>query len=247
MRAMRNLVRKFRKSVQVRGAAGTILYSIAAILSVLSISHRRVLARKKAADMDFDRKYSVDTGGLIPLSNLDVEGENWKYGAGYEAIFNVDFGEILKSLALPYDKTVFIDMGSGKGRAVLLASMLPFKKVIGVEFSRQLHQTAEKNARNFQGQKCGEIELICIDAVEYKIPENPLVIYLYNPFERPIMEKVVENVVASFRSRPRRLVVLYFSLDFPGLDMWDGTGFLERVVSKRNYILYDTNKYYIVS
>ena len=45
--------------------------------------------------------------------------------------------EILADLGIYYPDCVFLDLGAGKGRALLLASQFPFKRIVGVEFSIQ--------------------------------------------------------------------------------------------------------------
>ena len=75
---------------------------------------------------------------------------------------------------------LFIDFGSGKGRALLLASELPFKKIVGIEFSPPLHEIARANWRNYLSatQRCKAVELLCLDVVEYAIPPEPAVMCL---------------------------------------------------------------------
>jgi SAM-dependent methyltransferase len=190
---------------------------------------------------EFDRKYGVNTGGVIPLSNLNLDDENWIFGGLYQPVgATVDFGEILKGLGISYEDFVFIDLGSGKGRAVLLAASLPFKKVVGIEFSTALNRIAEDNVRRwpYEEKRCGEIELIEMDAGKYNFPESSFVLYVYNPFERPVMERVVRNVTAAFQEHPKRIVILYFT---PKLaELWEGVGFLKRVFVQPGYHVYDT-------
>ncbi len=77
-----------------------------------------------------------------------------------------------------------------------------------------------------------------MDAVEYYLPEEPLVLYFFNPFRRPVMSQVIDNVAASFRKKPRRIVVLYFTPDYAYL--WDSVGFLTKVRSTPRLCIYDT-------
>ncbi len=43
----------------------------------------------------------------------------------------------------------FIDLGSGKGRCLLMAAPYGFKKIIGVEYMPEWHRVAEENIRRF--------------------------------------------------------------------------------------------------
>jgi tRNA G46 methylase TrmB len=51
--------------------------------------------------------------------------------------------ETLNSIPLQPNVFAFIDMGSGKGRALLVASEFPFARIVGVEISRELSGIAE--------------------------------------------------------------------------------------------------------
>jgi SAM-dependent methyltransferase len=193
--------------------------------------------------VSFDQKYGLDTSGFIPLSALDVTAESWVFGGAYQAVgADVDFGSVLANLALPYEQFTFIDLGSGKGRAVLLASTLPFRKVVGVEFSQALHQVAEENLRRWPegARKCRQIVLECMDAREYRLPDESFVLFLYNPFGPPIMEQVIANVRAAHARSPGRIVVLYFTPKHAAL--WDRVEFLTKAQTGPGYSIYDTGR-----
>jgi SAM-dependent methyltransferase len=107
----------------------------------------------------------------------------------------------------------FIDLGSGKGRALMLARQYPFKELIGVEFSGRLVEIARANG----------IETIHADATEYDLPPVPTLLFLYNPFGRETMDKVAERTRASLKASPREFVVLY--LNPFQLESWTSNGF----------------------
>ncbi len=65
-----------------------------------------------------------------------------------EAIPNI-FTTRISSLLIDYRQFVFVDFGFGKGTALLLATEFPFKRIIGVEFSPELHRIAEENIKRF--------------------------------------------------------------------------------------------------
>lgn len=241
---VRSIQRKIEKSLLTRGLLGTLDFVVTSAfryLSSLSPRRRRARAIERAADEEFDRRYGVDTGGIIPLSNLNLTGETWVFGGAYQAVGpTVTFGDILSELGIRFEESVFIDLGSGKGRAILLASELPFKRIVGVEFSQDLVRISENNVRRWpdQSKRCRHIDLKCMDAGEYSFPRDPFVLYMYNPFGRPIMERVVDNVIAEFRKHPRRIVVLYFTPKHS--DLWEGVRFLKRVMVRPGYHVYDS-------
>lgn len=119
--------------------------------------------------------------------------------------------EILGSLPLQRDKFTFVDMGSGKGRALLVASEFPFKNIVGVELSEQLHRTAEENVRLYKPttQQCSDVDLKCMNALDYTYGNEPLVLFLFDPFGREILADVIANLEASLRASPREAYVVY--------------------------------------
>jgi len=102
----------------------------------------------------------------------------------------------------------------------MMAAMLPFKKVIGVEFAQELHQDSVENIRTSAldlGRR-DRITPILGDATQLEFPDGPLVLYLYNPFDAPIVAAVARNAIASWRAQPRSMRVIYINPIFS--DEW---------------------------
>ena len=113
-----------------------------------------------------------------------------------------------KGMVSPDD--VFLDFGSGKGAVVLQAAQLPFRKVIGVELTPQLHAIARENlARALPTLRCKDVELVNSDALDYRVPDDVTVVYFYNPFYGGVFAKVVDELKASLARRPRTLRIVY--------------------------------------
>jgi SAM-dependent methyltransferase len=158
----------------------------------------------------FDREHGVDTSGTIRLAGLDIAGGNFAHGVYYKASEPEEFRAVMRRLAMGLDGLSgyhFIDMGSGKGLVLLLAAEYGFRRVTGVEFARELHETAVKNIA--KKGLAESVESVHGDAAAYAIPEGPLVLYFYEPFAYPVIEQVFANLEASFKGMPRRMVVLY--------------------------------------
>jgi predicted RNA methylase len=117
---------------------------------------------------------------------------------------------LLKGLGLPRESG-FLDLGSGKGRALLLAAQHGFRRVVGVEFSPQLCRLARANIATFEKSTPlpSPIEIVEADAARYEIGSDLNVFYLYNPFEPPVLSKVLENLRRSVASAPRRIWLIY--------------------------------------
>jgi hypothetical protein len=126
----------------------------------------------------------------------------------------------------------FIDMGSGKGRMLFLASELSFRKIEGVEFATDLHEQARANIRrcNSRRRKCVDIESINTNATEFEFPDENLVICLFNPFGPEVLGRMLTNLIRSIERHPRHIVVLliwpkfsYLVAQTPGMQVYKQT------------------------
>jgi SAM-dependent methyltransferase len=235
---MRSLARRLQKTLHRHGLLGAIRHAAAKAARMLrELSPGRLRARrlKRAADREFDEAHGTDTGGTIHLSRLHVAGGNWESGFSYEAVDPRKFTDTLEAAKLHHEDYVFIDFGSGKGRALLLASAYPFRQIIGVEFAEELHRVAEQNVARYRAarQLCTDIRPMCADAVTFPIPREPVALYFNNPFDATVMGKVLENIRRSHAECPRAMVVLYSTPVLDGL--LAGAGFLERVEGRKDY------------
>src|SRR3974377_600359 len=105
----------------------------------------------------------------------------------------------------------FIDLGSGKGRTLLMASDYPFRRIVGVELLPSLNEIAQQNLEKYhsESQRCCAIESICADATAFGLPAEPLVIYLFNPFPESGLRRTVANLEKSLTQHPRPIYVVY--------------------------------------
>jgi SAM-dependent methyltransferase len=171
---------------------------------------RRELAR---SDARFDAEHGVDTTPGDAIRNLTINSPNRRYSFGHIASQPDEFARSMTALAIRYEDFAFVDLGSGKGRALLLALQYPFRERIGVDFARELYEVAKSNLRG------KAVKLICGDATEYDFPDAPLVVFLYNPFGQEIMAKVA----ARLRSHQSPLFIVY--VNPLHLDPWTEQGF----------------------
>lgn len=159
----------------------------------------------------FDRKFNINT--VKPEFNyLKTDfSPNTQYAVPYEAIQLNVLQKMLDSIDITYSDYNFIDLGSGKARAILYAASLPFKRFIGVEFSDQLHNIAQENVRSFLSNSTHDIDiqLYCMDATDFILPKENLVLFLYNPFHGRVMESVVDSIATFIQSNQFELIVLY--------------------------------------
>jgi SAM-dependent methyltransferase len=172
-------------------------------------------------DWWFDTSRHVQTSGLVarpPASKIVGEiSDSYIYGAvrvanAHAALRDLPLGgaQGLGAGGGGFSQYTFIDMGSGKGRMLFVAAEYPFRKVIGVEFSNDLHEEAVANIKRYKypGQRCADIESVHADAAEFEFPDENLVIYMFNPFGPEVMGRMLANLERSIERHPRHVVVV---------------------------------------
>lgn len=236
--------REISKTLAKRGVLGTLKFGCA--LTATRLRHlaspapvrRHEPEERKGSPESFDERFGVETESIVRLGALHIASTNWIHGLQYQPISPPDFQSLLAPTGIDIPAATFIDLGSGKGRAVLLATRLPFRRVVGVEFSEELNSIAKENLRIFPAaeRRCREVDLLLCDAANFTFPAGPLVIYLYNPFEIPVMQQVVAHVAAAYRASPRPLVVLYFTPFYA--DLWGELEFLEQTAATEELAIF---------
>jgi hypothetical protein len=160
----------------------------------------------------FDEKYGTDTSGIREIGSLDVIASVGAQSAvRYEPSVGQEVRAALERLEIDYPEYSFVDFGSGKGRVVLVASGFPFKEVIGVEFSRELHEIASHNVARLPPEvvRAGTVRTVHGDAATFHPPKSDLVCYLYNPFGPPVLSKVVWRLISHREDHGYRVIVIY--------------------------------------
>lgn len=164
--------------------------------------------RQRYGDMEYDWEHRVNTtSGTV----------GWRerllgiFHSPYQPTDAALFQEMMASLPIDFREFTFVDLGSGKGRTLLMASEYPFRRIVGVEILPELHRVAHQNIRDYRSptQRCTRIESICADAREYTLPEEPLVLYLFNPLPTEGLGRVIENLERSVQQVPRVVYVIY--------------------------------------
>src|ERR1700682_2847233 len=210
------VLRQIRNSISRSGLLGTIGTCARALVFYAkeqTPARRRRRERWMQSELEFDRTFGVRTAGTIGLANLAISSSNRQYAHGYQATSGVVLGEMLSAVPEDLSDFVFIDFGSGLGRALLIASEYPFRAIRGVEFSPELHKIAVENISSYPSstQKCRNIESIWQDAAEFMIPDEKAVFYFYNPFLEAVMTRVVQNIEQSLNQNPRSAYIIYYN------------------------------------
>lgn len=215
-----NAGKKFHRLPPVRAACAAVI--------------RRLDEQQLRLDHElFDAHHGTDTGGVIALTDLKLANTspaecNWYEGASPRII-----QQLFDALDIPFGEFDFVDFGSGKGRVLMLAAERGFRKSIGVEFAGDLVEVARKNAEIFNRRRAvpASIESLHMDAMDYVLPDVPLVIYFYCPFFGAVLDRVLANITASHARNPRPIILLFNGQNAVVIGKFRATGFTEREVN----------------
>lgn len=177
----------------------------------------------------FDREFGTDTDGIVPLWKLQIESPYREQGVRYQASSPDLIRSAIENLPIRPEEFVYVDIGSGKGRTLLVASEYPFRRVIGVEFSPELNAVAAENIRKYRSpkRKCGDVSSICADAANWEFPAGNTMFFLYNPFGEDVLRRVLLNLGRSLIRNDREIYVVYSHPIFAHL--LDGSDLLQRI------------------
>jgi hypothetical protein len=183
-------------------------------------------------DVEYDWEHEVNTtsGAVSQRTRLLAAIA----GAPYQPTDPIVFGEMLEKLRIQFEQFTFVDIGSGKGRTLLMAAEYPFRRIIGVELLPGLHQVALENIAKSSHRE--RMESLCLDGRHYRFPPDPLVLYLFNPLPAAALESTLKNLRQSLRSHPREVKVIYHNPTAD--DVLSSSGFLKKISSTPQYSSY---------
>lgn len=193
--------------------------------------------KQRYGDMDFDWDYRVDTTSANVSRRADLLAA--LTGHRYQPSDPALFHESIHSLGIDYSQFQFVDLGSGKGRTLLMAAEYPFQRIVGVEAVPALHRVAVENIRAYKSatQQCDVLESVCGDARDFRFPPGPLVLFLFNPLPEPGLRAMAANLRASLREHPRPVYVVYHN---PLLEhVLAEEGGLQRVSGDMRFAVYE--------
>ena len=168
----------------------------------------------------FDRRYGVDTSGLLYADALSTgharDGANEGYYATAPSLLDEALALWQTTLGgYSLEDYTFIDLGCGKGRVVLLAAGYPFRAVTGIELNPELARTARANLRRWPSTRraCLAVQVVVGDILELKLLPGPVVLYLFNAFDRSVARAFLARLEDATRSRTAPIDLIYMHPD----------------------------------
>lgn len=164
------------------------------------------LYRYRLAEKYRDSRLGIRTMGLLHQDVSAHDSDNNDYEAIDYRCLDIAF----RHLNLDANNEVFLDYGCGKGRAVVVAAMHPFRRVIGIELSPELCDIAKENVRRAARKlECPDVEIVAANAMDYVVPSDVTVVFLFNPFQGRVLATVQKRIRQSLIRSPRRLRIVY--------------------------------------
>ncbi len=205
-----SLVTRFRRTLRTHGPRRT--------LHLLGKRVHREFFPPPIPIHPFDLRHGVDTSGLLFADQL-ISGHahddhiNAYWGtppSGFAGILD-QWQQTLARTSYSLADYTFLDIGSGKGRALMLASDAPFHRIIGVELNPDLTSIAETNLALWKTspRPCSDITVLNVDALAAPIPSSPTVLYIYNSFNLYVMLPLLERLQALARARTTPIDLIY--------------------------------------
>jgi 16S rRNA G966 N2-methylase RsmD len=179
-----------------------------------------------------EKKYGIRTSGYDELKHLQEKGIDISHSTIYMPVNYYMLEKMMSEInKLPHNK-IFLDIGCGKGRAMAIAAYHGFKKITGIDISKEFVEATKTNLGAVQQKfPLVNFEVALQDAFYYRIPADVSVIFIFNPFDEVIMSGVVENILVSQEKNPRTIRVIYINPLYENLFL--NSGFVKTLSHKK--------------
>ena len=154
----------------------------------------------------YDLYLGTSTTGFQLTSSdfFETGSDNWPYAGCQWPALRYALNELH-----PTGSDVFVDLGSGKGKALLVAGRLPYQRVVGVELDTEIAACAKRNLERARPKLRTVVDSEVSNVLEWPIPENASTIFMYNPFFGHTFRQVASRIFDSYDQNPRRLHIVY--------------------------------------
>ena len=192
-------------------------------------------------NLAWDREHAVETAGELQLASAGVAEADVARGNGvYRPLTEKLFRAAIASIGIEASRFTFVDIGSGKGKVLFMAADLPFKHIVGIEYAAGLHEAAVRNVATYRSntQKCRSIEPVHADALEYRLPDGPLVLFIFNALAKEIMRGLLAKLDRD-AAVDRPLLLIYTNLRNVAEvgDVFEGLRNLPAIRRTKNFVV----------
>lgn len=152
-------------------------------------------------DVGFDVSHRVNTAAPMSQKRLFGAGFTQQQHRYVASTFHV-MNAVLGYASSHYDlrSCGFVDLGSGKAKALIAANDYPFCSLTGIEYSGRINAIARRNVKRLNLEQ--RITLIEGSAEEYQFRPHECIVYFFNSFSGDVLDKVLQNLITSPRLEP---------------------------------------------
>jgi len=185
------------------------LPGVRALFAPIDVVLRRMERYTHDQSARFDLIHGTETFARLDVAVSDdlLDETRW----GYAAINHDFFREIIRSIPVELSKYTFVDIGSGKGAAVLMASEFPFQRLVGVELSADLVEISKNNVLKFNAStgKTLSPDWIQGDFFKWVIPKHPKLFFFNNPFPSDLTLDAIRRLESALIEHPRPALLVF--------------------------------------
>lgn len=144
-------------------------------------------------EVNQEKKFNISSAQFIKSDSAEF----FHYqGAAYLILFRV-----LKEIVPDTKNFHFVDIGSGKGRAIFVAEKYGYNSLTGLELNANLVEDAVKNAERYAyKRKESQLKFIHQNALDFEYINEPTVYFFFNPFNGNILKRVLHRIKESTTS-----------------------------------------------
>jgi hypothetical protein len=154
-----------------------------------------------------EQQLGIHTFGTAASNQLSILCDGGEGGHLYQPSSSVLFVKAIAALPVKPEDSVFLDVGSGKGRVLVLAAEAGFKKAIGIEYAAELCDIAHVNIEKVRSRFSNTtFELHEGDAIAFGLPKEVNVVYLFNPFDEATLLRWIAIINQQIE---RRVHIIY--------------------------------------
>ncbi len=165
----------------------------------------------------FDLKHHVKTGGGLTAPQVEGQFSNASISSnGFEAAWTRSIAVLCKQdflLLGDGEPSAFVDVGCGRGRACLYASLTgirSYSEIIGWDLSSELVYDANRNIQRCSARRTLSPVPACYecDALTAPLPDMRTQVFMFNPFSSIAMEGFISAHLDHFRQHNSTLTLV---------------------------------------
>jgi hypothetical protein len=157
-------------------------------------------------------RYRIKTFPPVKLEGLTLASAQPFKSSPYEAVNYFMLEKLLSVFREFSGHTSIVDLGCGKGRALVVSAYFGFRDITGIDLAKELCDEAYMNMKKTQAKIPALVwRVIHANILDYEIRPADSVFFLFNPFDEETLISFLEKLERSCRLFPRKTFFIYAS------------------------------------